>query len=131
MCSLVLSIFPYTCETWILSADLQIQTTEMRCFRNILHIPYKGHATNKEVLSKTQQAIGPCGKLKWDSHISRSSDLAKNILQLQGIMRGGRRRGRQKKRQENNVKKSGEGWSSQTHGGLWRTEKDGESWLQS
>ena len=32
---------------------------EMRCYRKILHIPYKGRVTNKEVRAKIQQAIGP------------------------------------------------------------------------
>ena len=40
-------------------------------------------------------------KLKWFGHVSRSSGLAKTILQ--GTVQGGRRRGRQKKRWENNI----------------------------
>ena len=40
-------------------------------------------------------------KLKWFGHVSRSSGLAKT--NLQGIVEGGRRRGRQKKRWENNI----------------------------
>ena len=40
-------------------------------------------------------------KLKWFEHVSRSSGLAKTILQ--GTLQGGRRRGRQKKRWENNI----------------------------
>ena len=40
-------------------------------------------------------------KLKWFGHVSRSSGLAKTILQ--GTMQGGRRRGRQKKRWKNNI----------------------------
>ena len=31
----------------------------MRCYRKILHIPYKDHVTNEEVRAKIQQAIGP------------------------------------------------------------------------
>ena len=31
----------------------------MRCYRKILHISYKDHVTNEEVLAKIQQAIGP------------------------------------------------------------------------
>ena len=40
-------------------------------------------------------------KLKWFGHVPRSSGLAKTILQ--GTVQGGRRRGRQKKRWENNI----------------------------
>ena len=32
---------------------------EMRCYRKILHILYKDHVTNEEVLAKIQHAIGP------------------------------------------------------------------------
>ena len=32
---------------------------EMRCYRKILRISYKDHATNGEVCAKIQQAIGP------------------------------------------------------------------------
>ena len=61
MRSLVTSIFPYACELWTLTAELQrrIQAMEMRCYRNILHISYKDYVTNEEVRAKIQQAIGP------------------------------------------------------------------------
>ena len=79
---------------------------EMRCYRKILHI-YKDHVTNEEVRAKKQQAIGPHEdlqtivkrrKLQWYGHVSRSSGLAKTILQ--GTVKGGRRQGRQRKRWE-------------------------------
>ena len=82
---------------------------EMRCYRKILCISYKDHVTNKEVHSKIQQAIGShevlltvvkrC-KLQWYGHVSRSSGLAKIILQ--GTVKGGKRPDRQKKRWEDN-----------------------------
>ena len=64
---------------------------EMRCYRKILRIPYKDHVINEEVCAKIQQAIGPHEdltivmrrKLKWYGHVSRSSGLAKTILQGQ------------------------------------------------
>ena len=107
MRSLVTYIFPYACEPWTLTAELQrrIQAMEMRRYRKILHISYKDHVTNEEVHAKIQQAIGPhedllmivkrC-KLQWYGHVSRSSGLAKTILQ--GTVKGGRRHGRQRKR---------------------------------
>ena len=71
---------------------------EMRCYRKILHISYKDHVTNDEVRAKIQQAIGPhedlltivkrC-KLQWYGYVSRSSGLAKTILQ--GTVKGGKR----------------------------------------
>ena len=92
MHSLVTSIFLYACESWTHTAELQrrIQTREMRCYRKILHISYKDHVTNEEVRAKIQHVIGPHEdlltivkrrKLQWYGHVSRSSGLAKTILQ--------------------------------------------------
>ena len=81
----------------------------MRCYRKILHIACKDHVINEEVRAKIQQAIGPHEdfltivkrlKLQWYGHVSRSSGLAKIIVQ--GTVKGGRRQGRQRKRWENN-----------------------------
>ena len=84
---------------------------EMRCYRKILRISYKDHVTNEEVRAKIQQAIGPhedlltiverC-KLQWYGHVSRSSGLAKTILQ--GTVKGGRRQGGQRKGWEDNIR---------------------------
>ena len=61
MLSLVSSIFLYACESWTPTAELQrrIQAVEKRCYRKILRISYKDHATNEEARAKIQQAIGP------------------------------------------------------------------------
>ena len=97
MRSLVTSIFLYACESWTVTAEFQrrIQAMEIRCYRKIPHISYKDHVTNEEVRAKIQQAIGPqedllpivkrC-KLQWYGHVSRSSGLAKTILQ--GTVKG-------------------------------------------
>ena len=66
---------------------------EMRCYRKLLHISYKDRVTNEDVCAKIQQAIGPHEdlltivkgrKLQWYGHVSRSSGLAKTILQGKG-----------------------------------------------
>ena len=84
---------------------------EMRCYHKMLHISYKDHVTKKEVRAKIQQAIGPHDdllsivkrqKLQWYGHVSRSSGLAKIILQ--GTVKGGRKQGRQRKRSEDNIR---------------------------
>ena len=51
LCSLVMSIFLYSCETWTLTAEIErkIQTVEMRYFRHFLGISYKDHINNEEV----------------------------------------------------------------------------------
>ena len=68
---------------------------EMRCYRKILRISYKDHVAIEEVCGKIQQAIGPHEdlliivkrrKLQWYGHVSRSSGLAKTILQ--GTVKG-------------------------------------------
>ena len=99
MRSLVTSIFLHACESWTLTAKLQrrIQAMEMTCYRKILHISYKDHVTNEEVRAK----IVKRRKLQWHGHVSRSSRLAKTILQC--TAKGGRRQGRQKKRWEDNI----------------------------
>ena len=83
----------------------------MRCYRRLLYISYKDHVTNEEVRRKIQAAIGEYDelltlvkkrKLRWFGHVSRSSGLAKTILQ--GTVKGKRKRGRQKKRWEDNIK---------------------------
>ena len=113
MRSFVTAIFLYTCESWTLTAELQrrIQAMEMRCYRKILQFSYKDHVTNEEVRAKIQQATGPHEdlltvvkrrKLQWYGHVSRSSGLAKTILQ--GTVKGGKRQGRQRKRWEGNIR---------------------------
>ena len=84
----------------------------MRCYRKILRISYKDRVTNEEVRIKIQQTIGPHEdilltivkrrKLQWYGHVSRSSGLAKTILQ--GTVKAGRRLGRQRKRWEDNIR---------------------------
>ena len=87
------------------------QAAETRCSRKVLRISYKDHVTNEEVRAKIQQTVGPHedlptivkrGKLQWYGHVSRSSGLTKTILQ--GTVKGGRRRGRQRKRWEDNIR---------------------------
>ena len=67
--------------------------------------------SNEAVRAKIQQAIGPQEdlltgekrrKLQWYGHVSRSSGLAKPVLQ--DTLKGGRRQGRQKKRWEDNIR---------------------------
>ena len=95
------------CETWTFTAEFKrkIQATEMRFLQRLLGISYTAHVMNEEVRNTIRHAIGSyeyhnttvrkC-KLRWYGHITRSTGLAKMILQ--GTVQGGRRKGRQKKR---------------------------------
>ena len=135
MRTLILSIFLYACESLTLTAEIErrIQALEMRCYmyRRLLKISYKDHVTNEEVRNRIQNAIGVHDdlltmvkkrKLRWYGHISRSSGMAKLILQ--GTVKGARRRGRQKKRWEDNIKE----WTGMGFGDSLRAAKDREGW---
>ena len=133
MRSLVTSIFLYACESWTLTAELQrrIRAMKMRCYRKILRISYKDHAANEEVCAKIQQAIGPHEdhltivkkrKLQWHGHVSRSSRLAKTTLQ--GTVKGGRRRGKQRRRWEDNIRE----WTGLEFGKSQRSVENREKW---
>ena len=134
MPSFATSIFLYACESWTLTAELQrrIQAKKMRCYRKILHISYKDHVTNKKVRAKIQQPIGPHEdlltivkrrKLHWYGHDSRSSGLAKTIVQ--GTVKEGRRQGRRKKRWEDN----GREWTGLKFAKTKKTVENRENWL--
>ena len=135
MRSLVMSIFLYACESWTLTADTErrVQAMEMRFHRKLLGITYRDHISNEEVQNRTQQVIGPHEdilttvkrrKLKWYGHVTRSSGLAKTILQ--GTVQGGRRRGRQKKRWEDNILE----WTGMTLGAAMRKTERREEWRE-
>ena len=83
----------------------------------LLNILYKGHVTNEEVRRKIQAAIGEYDelltlvkkrKLTWIGHVSRSSGLAKTILQ--GTVKGKRKRG-DRRRGGKTISKSGQEWT--------------------
>ena len=101
MRTLILSTFFHACESWTLRAEIErrINALEMRCYRRLLNISYKVHATNEEVRNRIQNAVRVHDdlltmvkkqKLRWYCHISRSSGMAKTILQ--GTVKGARRR---------------------------------------
>ena len=99
--------------------------------RRLLKISYKDYVTNEEVHNRIQNAIGVHDdlltmikkrKLRLYGHISRSSGMAKTILQV--AVKWARRRGRQTKRWEDNIKE----WTGM---GFWdslRAAKDREGW---
>ena len=131
--TLILSTFLYACESWTLTADIErrIQALEMRCYRRLRNISYKDHVTNEEVLNRIQNATGVHDnlltmvkkrKLKWYGHISRSSGMVKTILQ--GTVEGARRKGRLKKRWEDNIKE----WTGMGFEDSLRAAEDREGW---
>ena len=82
----------------------------MKYNRRLLNILYKDHVKNEEVRRKIQEAIAEYDelltlvkkrKLKWFDYVSRYSVLAKTILQ--DIVKGQKKKGRQKKRWKDNI----------------------------
>ena len=133
MRSLVMSMFLYVCESWTLTAENEnrIQAMEMRCLRKLLGITYREHITNEEVRNRTRQAIGPHEdllttvkqrKLRWYGHITRSTGLAKTVMQ--GTVQG--RQGRQRKRWEDNIPE----WTGLTLGAATRKAERREEWRE-
>ncbi|GFO15679.1 eukaryotic translation initiation factor 3 subunit f [Plakobranchus ocellatus] len=103
----------------------------MRCYRRQLGISYEDHITNEEVSRRIENAIGPHidlltivrqRKLKWYGHTTRSPGLAKTIMQ--GTVNGGRRRGGQKKRWEDNIRE----WTGLELRNTLRKAEDREKW---
>ena len=61
-------------------------------------------------------------KLEWYGHVSRSSGLAKTIVQ--GTVKGGRRQGRQRKRWEDNTRE----WTDLEFAKFQRAVENRERW---
>ena len=118
MPSLVTSIFLYACESWTLTAELQgkMQAMEMRCSHKILHI---SHNDREDLLTIVKRR-----KLQWYGHVSRSPGLAKTILQGTATVKGGRRKGGQRKRWEDNIRE----WTSLEFGKSQRAVENREKW---
>ena len=111
------------------------QAFEMRWYRRLLNILYKDHVIIEEVCRKIQAAIGEYDepltlikkwKLRWFGHVSRSSGLAKTILQ--GIVKRKRKRGRQKRWKT--ISKSGQEWNLPAQLGQLKTGQDGKGLLR-
>ena len=111
---MVVSILLYGCEIWTLLADdeRRIQALETRCLRKLLRISYREHKTNDNVRSLVKSLV--ClqepllatvrrRKLACFGHVMRHGTLSKVIIQ--GTVKGGRRRGRQRRKsRSDNVK---------------------------
>ena len=81
------------------SKDIHVPSYETLVYELKYTSPIVSHANMFSILAL---ASVNRHKLKWCRHVARSSGLAKTILQ--GKVQGGRRRGRQRKRWEDNIK---------------------------
>ena len=92
---------------------------EMRGFCKLLGNLYRDHLTNKEVRTRIENTIRPYEdlltsvkrhKLRWYRRVTQSSGLTKTVLQE--TVQGGRRRGRLRKRWEDNIREwTGPKWN--------------------
>ena len=118
---LILSAFLYACESWTLTTELErrIQHLEMRCYWRLLNISFKDHNGERGgswqhpgcifKLHEDFLIMLKKRELRWYVHIARPSghDEDHSI----GDSEKARRRGRQKKRWEDNIKeKTGTGF---------------------
>ena len=131
MRTLIISILLYACETLTSELQRRIMAVEMRCYRRLLHISYKDHITNVIMCKKIQTAIGPYEeifttvkkrKLRWFGHVVRSIGLCKKIVQ--GTVPRKRKRGRQKKRWEDNIRE----WTGLDFNSSQRAAEDRQRW---
>ena len=138
MRTLISSTFLYACESWTLSAKIKItiQTLEVRCYRRLLNISYKDHVTTGEVRSRIQNTIGVHDdllsmekkrKVRWHGHISRTSGMAKAILQR--TVKEQEREG-DRKRDGKIISKNGQKWDLEIPWGQRKTYKGGMILLQ-
>ena len=102
--TLILSTFLYGCKSWTLTAEIERRTQAL------------------DLLTMVKKWV-----LRWYGHNSRSSGMAKTILQ--GTMKSARRRGRQKKRLEEKSRNWQE-WSLEISWGQRKTGNGEEVMLQ-
>ena len=138
MRTLILSTCLYACESWTLTAEIKrrIQALEMKCYRRLLNISYKDHVTNEEVRNRIQNAIGMHDdyltmvknqKPRWYGHISRSSGMAKTILQEKWK----EQEGEEDRRRDGKItSRNGWEWGLEIPWGQRKTRKDGKVLLQ-
>ena len=109
----------------------QIARVLLSALSHLIVTLYAELSVNAEVKSRIGNVIGPYEdpltsvkrrKLKWYRHVTRSSGLATTILQ--GTVQGGRRRGRHRKRWEDNIKE----WTGLEWNIILRKAENREEW---
>ena len=102
----------------------------MRCYRRLLNISHKDHVTNEEVCRKIQAAIGEYDelltlvkkrKLRWFGHVK---DFWFSKDNPTGHSERKKKRGRQKKRWEDNIKE----WTGMDFASSTRTAETRTRW---
>ena len=113
--------------------EQRIEAFEMKCYRRILNISYRARKTNDYERQKIEELGGKQErllqvvkrrklKLQWYGHITRHDSLAKTILQ--GIVEGGRKRGKPRKSWLSNIKE----WTQMDIYSLLSSAQDSQLW---
>jgi hypothetical protein len=111
--------------------EKRLQAFETKCLRRLLKFSYLDRKTNDFVRSEVYSLVGyqepllatiKRRKLAWFGHVTRHDTLSKTIMQ--GTLEGGRKRGRQKKNRQDNVKE----WTDLTIPDLLQTTSDRPLW---
>ena len=133
MCTLVLPIFLYACETGpsLMTCKKEYRPWRLGAFWHIFQILYKDHITKNKVTHGIQTFAGPfkdllttvmkC-KMRWYGYVSQSTSLAKTILH--STVLGTRRRVIQCKRWEDSIKE----WMGLSFAESQVTAKDRMQW---
>ena len=131
---LVTPIFMYACESWTFTTELliRIRAMEMRCYRiaqDTTHLIQRpcyqpGSPCQDPACNRTTRRSSDAKRrrLQWYKHVSRSSGLAKTILQ--GTVKGGEDKADRRKGGKT-TSGNGQAWSSPRPRGQWKTEKNG------
>ena len=108
---LVVSVLLYVYETWTLTSDThkKFPAIEIWCFRKLLDISYKDQITNDAVRDTIRQAIVPYDDILLNHGKETQVEVVWACIKISRAcqdnfkVQGGRGRGRQKKRWENNL----------------------------
>ena len=109
--SCIFPIATYGSETWTINKNAEniLSSFEMKCYRNILKIPWVLKRTNKSILDELKIESGwlvntvKKRKLAYFGHIKRHQSLERTIFE--GKMPNGRDRGRPKRRWSDDIKR--------------------------
>ena len=108
--AMVFPVMMYGCESWTLKKKEQkrIEAFEMWCWRRVLKVPWTAKMSNELVLIYTRPETSLLGlirkqQLSYFGHIVRAEGMEKEVVM--GKVGGGRRRGRQRMRWLDSLKK--------------------------
>ena len=109
--AVVLPSLLYGCETWTCYRrhTEKLDQFHLRCLRKVLHVSWKGHVPNQEILRWAEltgiEAMLNQAQLRWSGHVTRMDDsrLPKQLFHAE-LSIGKRHKGGQRKRYKDVLK---------------------------